>query len=123
ERAGNGYEREQFEDAWNRYLPHTPPTNRYTGTTRTVEPKNEKTKPVQTRLVPVSEKPANPHEQTDVPVVPVSKHGVEQNGPKPLIVVGDPGYLELLAEAYRNGHVTEAEAKERHALHRALIAA
>src|SRR5262249_32474872 len=37
-----------------------------------------------------------------------------------LTLVGDPGYLELLAEALRNGHITEAEAEQRHAVHKLL---
>ena len=42
---------------------------------------------------------------------------------KPLLVVGDDGYLELLAAAHRNGHLTEAEAKQRWQLHKLVEAA
>src|SRR5262249_52378206 len=40
-----------------------------------------------------------------------------------LTVVGDPDSLEPLAEAHRNGHVAEAEAEQRHAVHKLLAAA
>jgi Protein of unknown function (DUF3631) len=70
-RAGNGYVRDQFEDAWVRYLPDPDPQNRYTGTTRITEPKTAGTNPVQEPRVPVFENGANPHQQRHVPVVRV----------------------------------------------------
>jgi hypothetical protein len=69
----NGYEREQFEDAWGRYFSHIPPQNRDTGTTRIVEPNIEETKPRQSLPVTVSESGAIPHEQSDVTLVTLSK--------------------------------------------------
>ncbi len=41
---------------------------------------------------------------------------------KPILVVGDDGYLELLAAAHRNGHLTEAETKQRWQLHKLVEA-
>jgi putative DNA primase/helicase len=74
-KAGNGYERDQFEDAWHRYLLGNPLPNRDTGTTRMDTGKTAEPKPGQNAVVPVSENGANPHQQTVVPVVPVKKHG------------------------------------------------
>ena len=96
ERAGNGYDRDQFEDAWTRYLPVNEPSNRYTGTTRMVEPKTGETKPVQDDAVPVSENGANPHEHSDVPVVPVSDTASSLNG-------GRPDFLEPIEWLARDG--------------------
>jgi hypothetical protein len=71
-RAGNGYDRDQFEDAWSRYLRDPDHANRYTGTTRTTEPNLADSEPVQAELVPVSQTGAKRDEQNDVPVGPVS---------------------------------------------------
>jgi hypothetical protein len=71
-RAGNGYDRDQFEDASSRYLPSPDPANRYTGTTRTTKPNPADPEPVQTELVPVSRRGAKQDEKSDVPVGPVS---------------------------------------------------
>ena len=68
----NGYERAQFDDVWSRYLSGNPPPNRDTGTTRIVEPNLAENKPGQIGIVPVSENGVTPHEQSVVPVVPVS---------------------------------------------------
>lgn|GEM_PF-1748471 len=70
---GNGYEREQFEDPWSRYLPAFGLLDRDTVTTGMVEPNLDEIQPGQTVLVTVSENGANPHEQSDVTVVTVSE--------------------------------------------------
>lgn len=118
EGKGNGYEREAFEDAWSRYLDTTTGT---TGTSLYPSQKPAETEPGQDPAVPVVENGANPHGSTVVPLVPVVKCGSgaeEANGriPGP----GDPDFLEALAEAHRNGHLTEAEAKKRWSLHKLI---
>ena len=77
EARGNGYEREQFEDAWSRYLPCTPFFNRDTVTTGSQSQKSTETNRDNEGLVTVSENGANPHEQRDVTVVTVSGDGTE----------------------------------------------
>jgi Protein of unknown function (DUF3631) len=69
----NGYERAQFEDAWSRYLPISDISTGTTGTTGSQSQKTAEIVPAQKADVPVEENGANPHEQRDVPVVPVSK--------------------------------------------------
>jgi len=123
-KAGNGYERDQFEQAWSRYLPRNALPNRDTGTTRIVEPNSGETKPGQMSSCPGFEDGANPHGQRDVPVVPVSRtesrngraEGMEENGRIPLL--GDPDYLDFVAARHSEGHLTTAEALEREQLHR-----
>jgi hypothetical protein len=82
QRAGNGYEWEQFEDAWSRYLPETGSTTGTTGTTGSQTQKQAEKQPVQKPSVPVVEPPANPHEQRDVPVLPVSKPHLGTDAPE-----------------------------------------
>jgi putative DNA primase/helicase len=55
---------------------------------------------------------------SDAPAVPVAPTRVEQdaNGARPLL--GDPMYPVLLAEAFRDGHLTMAEANQQLALHK-----
>jgi hypothetical protein len=128
EGRANGYERGQFEDAWGRYLSTSAPSNRDTVTTRTVEPKTGETNRDKTPLVTVSKSGAIPHEQSDVTVVTVSKpdHGDGGDGTgqnRPIIVVGDEMYPLLLADAGKNGHITEDEFAKRYALHKLVQAA
>jgi Protein of unknown function (DUF3631) len=71
-----GYHREQFEDAWNRYLPPLPPIQ----TETPKQPAPLSGKPADpnrntTPLVPVTEGAANPHGQRDVSAVSVQKGG------------------------------------------------
>lgn len=73
ETRANGYERDQFQDAWSRYIPSIDPRNRDTVTTRIVEPNPAEQKPGQQLSVTVSENGANPHEQSDVTLVTVSE--------------------------------------------------
>jgi hypothetical protein len=72
ERTANGYEREQFEAVWERYLPHS---EKETGTNRNnvgAEPSRDQretgTSASETANVPVSKNGANLHEHSDVPV-------------------------------------------------------
>jgi Protein of unknown function (DUF3631) len=79
DRTVNGYHRDQFEDAWSRYLPDSVLETGTTGTTGSQSQKTAISKPEHAADVPVSEEGANPHEQSDVPVVPVS---VPELGPE-----------------------------------------
>ena len=69
----NGYERAQFEDAWSRYLPISDISTGTTGTTGSQSQKTAEIVLAQKPVVPLAENGANPHEQRDVPVVPVEK--------------------------------------------------
>jgi hypothetical protein len=80
-RAGNGYEREQFEDAWSRYLPDPALETGTTGTTGSESQKAPEIQPVQDPSVPVMEKAANPHEQRVVPVSKTEYGNGGQNSP------------------------------------------
>jgi uncharacterized protein DUF3631 len=79
--TANGYEREQFEDSWNRYLPLSPAAD----PEQPAQPASLREKPVpfepeQMTLVPVSESGANTHGYADVPVVPLSDAGYGDEG-------------------------------------------
>lgn len=100
-RAGNGYERAQFEDSWSRYISGSGPFNRYTGTTRMDSGVAAIPQPVQDAVVPVPENGANPHEHRDVPVVPVKKP-----------FLGDVGYPMLVDRAFADEHITAGELRE-----------
>jgi hypothetical protein len=105
----NGYERDQFEDAWSRYLAQNPLSNRNTGTThypsQEQAPANRNTDPP----VPVFESAANQHEQSDVPVVPLQEPGRRGRGRARL---GGRGYAMQCERAFAGGHLTEAELLE-----------
>jgi hypothetical protein len=100
ERAGNGYEWEQFEDAWSRYLPYFDISTGTTGTTGSLSQKAAEKEPVQKPPVPVLESTANPHEQRDVPVVPVLKSGNGTSG-------SEHGVLAEMEELVERGVVVE----------------
>jgi hypothetical protein len=68
-----GYERAQFEDSWGRYFPQIPPSKGDRGTTRIVEPETGESKGGQEAVVPLSESGSIPHQQSDVPLVPLSQ--------------------------------------------------
>lgn len=123
ESKAKGYERKQFEDAWARYLSTSDLSKGDMGTTRIVEPKDGEMKGGQNPVVPLSKSAAIPHEQSDVPLVPLSKpdhgDGDDGTGPnRPIIVIGDEMYPVLLADAGKNGHITEDEFAELYALHK-----
>jgi hypothetical protein len=73
EQRANGYEREQFEDAWSRYLPRIAPQNRDTVTTSFQNQESADLNRDTDPFVTVSESGANPHEQRVVTVVTVSE--------------------------------------------------
>ena len=71
------------------------------------------------RLSPVSENGSNPHEQSDVTVVTVSKSDPGKgDADRPFL--GDAMYPLLLAEAANAGHITEEEFDQRNALHKVI---
>ncbi len=103
ERKGNGYELSQFADAFSRYLPSETGTR---GTTGLQSQKTADSAQVQNEPVPVAENPANPHEQSDVPVVPVKNalggqegwNGVCKVCEKPRHLTHDETCLDCLGE-------------------------
>jgi hypothetical protein len=99
-RAGNGYEREQFETAWDRYLPGNDVPNRYTGTTRTTEPKTGEKQPVQESGCTGFQNGANPHEQRNVPNVPVSMPEYGNEGDERTLdeALQDPLFIQGLVD-------------------------
>jgi Protein of unknown function (DUF3631) len=88
-----GYKHEQFEEAWRRVL------GGRTGRDGRSEPPSE--------AAPTT------------PTTPTTHHA--EDG-QPLIVVGDAGYLDLLAAAHAAGYITTAEALEREAEHQHIVA-
>jgi putative DNA primase/helicase len=95
ERVGNGYEREQFLDAWLRYLPVHALGTGTTGTSGSQSQIQAFEEPVQDAFVPVIEEGANPDEYRDVPVVPV---------PAP---IGEDAILDEVRELVDAGIVEE----------------
>lgn len=121
-RAGNGYEKAQFEDAWARYLLSPASETSTTGTSVYSSQELAENKPVQDGAVPVSEKAANPHEQSDVPLVPVVVAGGTENGKNDRPLMRDDGFLENLFAAFEAGHLVEEEWREAERAHRFLVA-
>jgi hypothetical protein len=147
-RIGNetakGYHREQFEDAWRRYVPpsHTPDLSVTTSQPASVRGLSPFSIRHTTPLVMDSEQASKPHEQRDVTDVTDRNGGWEQGahgsnsdedtseadywadriralGLSSRPVLGDEGYPELvLAPALMNEQITGSEVKERHALHK-----
>ncbi len=103
ERAGNGYERRQFEDAWSRYLAQEP-VQPVQAAWLSQKPASEE--PVQPPSVPVVENGANPHEQRVVPVGLVERSKT-RNGRVPRL--GEPGYPMAVDAAFGAGHITADE--------------
>ena len=73
ERTLNGYRRFQFEDAWSRYLPDSALDIGTPEQMAQPSQKQPENKPEHEADVPMSKNAANPHEQRDVPVVPMTK--------------------------------------------------
>jgi hypothetical protein len=96
----NGYEREQFEDAWSRYLPYSEIQTGTTGTSASQTEESAKTEPEHCPSVPVLKRPSNPHEQMDVPVVPVE---MPENGAGEV----NQDQIERLAEVARSAIAEE----------------
>jgi Protein of unknown function (DUF3631) len=116
-----GYMRESFEDDWKRYLRAHPPDL----SAQTPQPASVKgLSPVSIRhttpFVANSEHPANPHGYSDV-ADSEAKSGDKGNGRPADVCLGDEMFPVLLADAVRDGHVTEAEANECYELHNQVV--
>ncbi len=103
-RTPKGYEHDQFEDAWSRYLPVSDTPNRHTATTRMATSFAADSQPPQDAAVAVPENGANPHRQTVVAVV-----AVENAENSAALLPGDPGYPLWIDRKYADGHITEGE--------------
>jgi hypothetical protein len=101
-----GYLREQFEDAWSRYLPSEDAPIRHNATTRLDKGIETIPDPPQAPLVADTETAANPHGHTVVA-------DVADTRPLP----GDVGFREQLNHAHDRGHLTGQERFERRLLH------
>ncbi len=115
--TAKGYMREQFEDAWKRYPP--PRTRDLSGTTAQPAWLSEKQPfsfPAHVPPVPDTRAGANPHGETVVPDVPDRNGAWGREGP--VLLLGDSGYLNFVADRHRCGHITTAEALEAEQLHR-----
>jgi len=77
-----GYKREQFEDAWKRYLPATAASIRHNATTRTETGIAAETDPPHDRVVADGEEAENPHGERDV--ADVADRGAGDGGERPI---------------------------------------
>jgi hypothetical protein len=77
-----GYKREQFDDAWKRYLPATAAPIRHNATTRTGSGIAAETDPPQDRVVADSEAAENPHGERDV--ADVADRGAGDGAERPI---------------------------------------
>jgi hypothetical protein len=114
-----GYDRDQFEDAWSRYLPDLDSTTATTATTGSQTQKQAEKEPLQDPDVAVVETGANPHEQRDVAVVAVLNPEYGEQGRIP--VSGDPGFPDWIDQKCQDGWITEAEWLDRRKLHVSVI--
>jgi uncharacterized protein DUF3631/bifunctional DNA primase/polymerase-like protein len=110
-----GYERASFEDAFTRYAPSGDVLSARPA--RPQEPSHKQADfDVLGESIPSGSKNgAKPHEQTVLAVLADRKR---ENGRIPL--PGDDDFIALIAEAHRDGHLTEAEAKGRWQIHKLI---
>jgi hypothetical protein len=118
--TAKGFHVEQFNDAFIRYLASESVTS-----VTTAQPSQKPAISIgnNDQACDRSEEAANPHQQRDVTDVTDRSAGTgdeRQNGTRPLVVVGEPMYPILLAEAANHGHVTEDEFSVRFELHRRI---
>jgi hypothetical protein len=116
-----GYDRDQFQDAWTRYLPDPGSTTNTTDTTGSQTQKQAEKEPTQDPDVSVVETAANPHEQRDVSVVSVLNPEYGDRARIP--VSGDPDFPDWIDQKFQDGHLTESEWLERRKLHAFVVAA
>jgi hypothetical protein len=104
ETTAKGYRREQFEEAWSRYLPAP---NRHT---------------VTTRMGSGFEADSEPSRVTDgkSPDPAWTKECDDVTDRKP--IPGDQGFPDFIDDHFQNGHVIEAEWLERRKLHALVVA-
>jgi hypothetical protein len=112
-----GYLREQFEEAWDRYLGPERAPIRHSATTPTVKGIEPISDPPQDRVVADTGTGANPHGQPVVADVADRKPGEKRNGASVTPLPGDSGFRRFLNAACNTGHVTEQERFERRLLH------
>jgi hypothetical protein len=102
-----GFHREQFEDAWKRYLP---PSGGLSRNNRHNPDEERDCAPLESRHtaphVAGRKQPANPHEHSDVADVADRE-----------AVAGDEAFPDLVDAAFHARHLTEAEWLERRKLH------
>jgi Protein of unknown function (DUF3631) len=84
DKRANGYEREQFEPVWGRYLAASDGFNRDTVTTHYPSQKQAESNRDTDPFVTISEEAANPHEERVVTVVTVSESEDGYEEPPPL---------------------------------------
>jgi hypothetical protein len=114
ESTPKGYKREQFAEAWKRYLPaasdvHSAPI-RHNATTGIVGPDTSESQSPQMPLVADPGLPADAHAEAVVAGVADRRQ-----------VPGDSGFRELLNRAFEAGHITERERHERRLLHDLIV--
>jgi hypothetical protein len=128
-----GYVRESFEDAWRRYLtspptPHTPDLSATTPQPSSHAGLTRGGYVSETPLVADRKEAANPHEQTLVAGVAdrnrvwagegeLEASEIDLGTATPEARLGGEMFPVHVADAFRDGYVTEREAKERLALH------
>jgi len=101
-----GYKREQFEDAWRRYLPANPASIRHNATTRMGSGIAAETDPPQDRVVADSEEAENPRRERDV--ADVADRGAVDGAERPISTADE----NVLPFAGRHGAERPATAEE-----------
>ncbi len=100
-----GYKAEQFADAFARALGVTGVTSQSASQKGSNASNAGNAYPAET--------PVEPDPDADL------DFGIESSAP-PFPILGDPGYVDLLEAAFKNGHLTDSEAARRYRLHKAI---
>lgn len=131
-RPTHGYRKDALEDAFSRYLPFYAAPH---GTPGFPSQKQAVFFAAPFAEVPRKKEAANPHGERDVPSGAAKEAGIRgedekmgsgdrgktvESGARPIVVVGDAMYPVLLADAARDGHITEDEFSQRYALHKLI---
>jgi Protein of unknown function (DUF3631) len=111
ETTAKGYHREQFEDLWARYLPLPPISAVTPSQPASLSGKQTNASRHTNRFVTVAKDTENPHGSADVTPV-TGKEGVRPS------LAGDPMYPVRLAEAGRDGLITDKEFSELYEHHK-----
>jgi hypothetical protein len=117
--TAKGYLREQFEDAWTRYLACTPSQNVTASQPASIQGLHPLSETSQTPSVTDKKEGSNPHETSDVTDVTDKKPDM---GAGRLPGLGDNGFTALLLDRFRTSHILEREMVERLRLHEAVRA-
>jgi hypothetical protein len=94
-----GFKREQFEDAWKRYLTEESGRSGRSGRSRMA-----------------------PEAMPTAPTAPTAS-GDGERADRPFLLLGDLGYLDFAAARHHEGHLTTSEALEQERLHRLVAEA